>query len=56
MSFLKILEMDTINYAMYQKMNEFEKKDFEEKYKKTFRFQFYQLNYYMRKHLQKMEE
>lgn len=51
MNFLKILQMDKYSYAFYKCLNEDQKKEFEKKYKKTFRFKFHQLNYLMRRYL-----
>lgn len=56
MKFLKILETDKKMYECYKNLSEDKQIKFEKNYKKTFRYQFYELNYYMRKYLQKMEE
>ena len=56
MKFFEILETDKKMYEGYKKLSEDQKTKFEKNYKRTFRYQFYELNYYMRKYKNKMEE
>jgi hypothetical protein len=56
MKFLEILETDKNNYERYKNLSEDQKIKFEKNYKRTFRYQFFELNYYMRKYKKKMEE
>jgi hypothetical protein len=54
--FEEILSMDRIGYNNYKKLSEDKKKKFEAEYKKTFRFKFNELNYFMRKYINKWSD
>lgn len=51
--FEKILSMDRAGYNHYKNLSEEDQKKFEAEYKKTFRFKFNELNYLMRKYINK---
>lgn len=51
--FEKILCFDNYSYITYKNLSEDQKKEFEENYKKTWKFKYHQLNYLMRKYINK---